>query len=141
MLIHIRNDDELLAIIVKASYSQEKTTFLTEESYSQQLAYMRLSKGKGIMAHVHKKYTRTIQDTLEALIIKKGKMRIDFYDTHKNYLKSHILETGDVILLLLGGHGFEAIEETEFIEVKQGPYAGDNDKVKFSGHQGEKRFE
>jgi hypothetical protein len=33
-----------------------------------------------------------------------------------------------VILLATGGHGFEVLEEIEMIEVKQGPYAGDQDK-------------
>ena len=51
-----------------------------------------------------------------------------FYDDNKTYLKSHILEKGDVILLIEGGHGFEVIEEVEMVEVKQGPYAGDDDK-------------
>jgi len=65
------------------------------------------------------------------LFIKAGKVRLDFYDDEKNYLKSIILEEGDVILLANGGHGFEMLEETEIIEVKQGPYAGEMDKVRF----------
>ena len=65
------------------------------------------------------------------LFIKRGKVRVDFYDEDRNYLKSVILDEGDVILLAHGGHVFEMIEETEIIEVKQGPYAGDMDKVRF----------
>ena len=55
------------------------------------------------------------------------------YETpdEQNYIESHFLETGDVILLSEGGHGFEILEETEMIEVKQGPYAGENDKTRF----------
>ena len=56
---------------------------------------------------------------------------MDFYDNERNYLDSKILEAGDVILLASGGHGFEALEEIEMIEVKQGPYAGDKDKTHF----------
>jgi len=37
-----------------------------------------------------------------------------------------------VILLAFGGHGFEMLAPTEMIEVKQGPYAGDADKTRFS---------
>jgi hypothetical protein len=66
------------------------------------------------------------------LFIKSGKVRVDFYDDDKNYLESRILEKGDVILLAAGGHGFEMIENAEMIEVKQGPYCGDEDKVRFS---------
>jgi hypothetical protein len=36
-----------------------------------------------------------------------------------------------VIVLVSGGHGFEMLEETEMIEVKQGPYTGDADKIRF----------
>jgi hypothetical protein len=43
-----------------------------------------------------------------------------------------VLEGGDVILLASGGHGFEVLEEIEMIEVKQGPYAGDQDKTRFN---------
>jgi hypothetical protein len=68
------------------------------------------------------------------LFIKKGKVRIDFYDNAQNYIDTRTLETGDIILLASGGHGFEMLEQTEMIEVKQGPYAGeDEDKTKFEG--------
>ena len=40
---------------------------------------------------------------------------------------------GDVILLIEGGHGFEVLEEIEMVEVKQGPYAGERDKERFTG--------
>lgn len=39
----------------------------------------------------------------------------------------------DAILLIQGGHGFEVLEEVERIEVKQGPYVGEEDKTRFEG--------
>ena len=48
-----------------------------------------------------------------------------------SFLESRILNQGDVVLLAYGGHGFEMLEDSEMIEVKQGPYAGDMDKVRF----------
>ena len=59
--------------------------------------------------------------------------RVDFYDDIQTYLESRILCGGDVILLVSGGHGFEVLEDIEMIEVKQGPYAGDQDKTKCDG--------
>jgi mannose-6-phosphate isomerase-like protein (cupin superfamily) len=56
----------------------------------------------------------------------------------KNYLESRILNQGDIILLAFGGHGFEMLEPTEMIEVKQGPYAGEQDKTRFEAHLPEK---
>ncbi len=38
-----------------------------------------------------------------------------------------------MILLITGGHGFEVLEEIEMIEVKQGPYSGEDDKTRFQG--------
>jgi hypothetical protein len=69
--------------------------------------------------------------TQEVLYIKSGKVRVDFYDEERNYLESRIVEKGDVILLASGGHGFQMLEDSEMIEVKQGPYCGDEDKVRF----------
>ena len=36
-----------------------------------------------------------------------------------------------MILLCAGGHGFDILEETEMIEIKQGPYVGESDKTRF----------
>jgi predicted nuclease of predicted toxin-antitoxin system len=71
--------------------------------------------------------------TNEVLFIKSGRVRVDFYDDHQNYLESRVLHQGDVLLLATGGHGFEMLEPTEMIEVKQRPYAGDADKTRFVG--------
>jgi hypothetical protein len=58
-------------------------------------------------------------------------VRVDFYGNEKNYLESTLLDAGDVILLAFGGHGFKIIESAEIIEVKQGPYLGEEDKTRF----------
>ena len=63
---------------------------------------------------------------------------MDFYDDNKNYLESRILNKNDVILLSSGGHGFEMLEPSEMIEVKQGPYAGEQDKTRFKSISGDK---
>ena len=75
---------------------------------------------------------RQVQFTKEVLIIKSGRVRVDFYSDTRVYIESRILEAGDVILLAFGGHGFEMLEASEIIEVKQGPYAGDADKTRFA---------
>jgi hypothetical protein len=92
---------------------------------------MHRPKDYQISAHVHNKVSRTVQITQEVLIIKKGTLRVDFYNNNKQYFISHILTDGDIILFATGGHGFKMLEETEIIEVKQGPYAGDLDKTLF----------
>ncbi|HWI41309.1 MAG TPA: hypothetical protein VNX25_07455 [Verrucomicrobiae bacterium] len=131
MLETIVKDGQLLAIILSHCFDEPGVHFFTPNDLSQQLAYMRHPAGKEIPPHVHNPVTREVQYTQEVLFIRRGKLRVDFYDTDRNYLESRILEAGDTILLATGGHGFEVLEEVEMIEVKQGPYAGDQDKTRF----------
>lgn len=133
MLEEIRDRGELLAIIVRSAYDKPGISFFTPNDLSQQLAYMRHPAGKAIAPHVHNPVSRQVHYTQEVLFIKRGRLRVDFYDSSRCYLRSRILEAGDVILLATGGHGFEVLEEIEMIEVKQGPYAGESDKTRFDG--------
>jgi mannose-6-phosphate isomerase-like protein (cupin superfamily) len=135
-LEEIRIDSTLFAIIVRSEFNERGIHFFTENSLSQQLAFMRHPAGKLIDPHVHNPVPREVRLTQEALFIRKGRLRVDFYDTDQRYLESRILGPGDVILLIQGGHGFEVLEEVEMIEVKQGPYVGERDKTRFVGIDG-----
>ncbi|MEE1945135.1 hypothetical protein VRU48_08450 [Pedobacter sp. KR3-3] len=131
MIEQITHHNNLLAIIIRANYKKEGISFFTPGDFSQQLGYMNRAKGYVIDPHVHNLVERKVTLTQEALYVKTGKVRVDFYDDDRTYLESRIVETGDVILLAAGGHGFEMLEDTEMIEIKQGPYCGDEDKVRF----------
>lgn len=133
MIEEIKHNNELFGIIIKNTYKSEGVSFFTPDDFSQQLAYMSHKTGKIIDPHVHNPVTREVRFTQEVLVIKKGKLRVDFYDDGQNYLESRELIEGDVILLAAGGHGFKVIEDVEMIEIKQGPYAGDKDKTRFQG--------
>ncbi len=131
MIEHIKYKDKLLSVIIRTRFEKDGIEFFTPGDFSQQLAYMKRPKDYVIPPHVHNPVPRKVEVTQEVLFIKSGKVRVDFYDDDKNYLESRILDQGDVILLAHGGHGFEMLVESEIIEVKQGPYAGDGDKTKF----------
>jgi mannose-6-phosphate isomerase-like protein (cupin superfamily) len=131
MIQKIIHKDELLAIVIRAGYQNNGIEFFTPDSYSQQLAFMSHPSGKIIAPHLHNPIRREVFLTKEVLFIRKGKLRVDFYSCEKQYLESLILSEGDLILLASGGHGFEALEDLEMYEVKQGPYAGEKDKVRF----------
>lgn len=133
MIDHIVHDGQTLAILLRTSYRSDGIEFFTPQDYSQQLAYMNRPAGYVIPPHVHNTLSRQVQYTQEVLFIKSGKVRVDFYDNDRNYLESRILNPGDVLLLAFGGHGFEMLEQSEMVEVKQGPYAGEADKTRFSG--------
>lgn len=130
---YIKKKEKLLAIVMKKNYTCEGINFITPNEYSQQVAFMHHPVGKVIDAHVHNIVHRNVVLTQEVLFIKKGKLRVDFYDDYEDYLESIVLESGDVMLLVSGGHGFTVLEELEMIEVKQGPYSGELDKKRFSG--------
>jgi hypothetical protein len=128
----IRDHDLILAIIIPHDYQADGINFITPENFSQQLAYMHHPVGKIIQPHVHRPLKREVSYTQEVLVIKRGKLRVDFYNPDQTYLLSRILVPGDTILLALAGHGFEVLEEIEMIEIKQGPYGGgDGDKIRF----------
>jgi mannose-6-phosphate isomerase-like protein (cupin superfamily) len=122
---------KLLAMIIPAEYSAEGIQFFTPNEFSQQLAYMNRPQNYIIAPHVHTPVPRSVDYTLEVLFVRKGKVQVDFFDSNQKYLEKRIIKTGDVILLASGGHGFTMLEPTEMIEVKQGPYAGDKDKIRF----------
>jgi mannose-6-phosphate isomerase-like protein (cupin superfamily) len=131
MIERLENDGVELAIIVRRSFTKDGVEFVTPGTYSQQLGYMKRPAGHIIEPHVHNPVTRQVEFTKEVLFIRSGRVRVDFYSDEQSYLESTILVAGDVILLARGGHGFEMLEETEIIEVKQGPYAGEMDKTRF----------
>ena len=124
-------EDKLLAIIIRAGFRKDGIEFFTPDDFSQQLAYMNRPAGYKISPHVHNRVPREVYYTQEVLLIRKGKVKIIFYDEARTFADTRILEVGDVILLASGGHGFEMIEDTEMIEVKQGPYVGEHDKTRF----------
>ena len=133
---HIRevfSGEILLALILRTEFNKDGINFFTPDNFSQQLGYMKRPTGYIIDPHIHNPVTRKVEYTKEVLFIKSGKVKVDFYDNNKKYLESEILNKGDVILLAYGGHGFKILEEAEIIEVKQGPYAGEQDKTRFKG--------
>lgn len=131
MVEKIEHQDKTLAIIIYNNFNKEGIHFFTNDDSSQQLGYMNRPAGYVINPHIHNPIRREIIWTQEVLFIKSGKIRVDFYDKSKDYVESRILSKGDIILLADGGHGFEMIEQSEIIEVKQGPFCGEADKTRF----------
>ncbi len=132
MIEKVIHSNLTLAIIIRSTYSNDGIEFFTGDNDSQQLGYMNRPKGYEILPHRHNIVQREVRLTQEVLYIKSGKVRVDFYDNEQQYLESRVVATGDVVLLADGGHGFFMLEQSEIIEVKQGPYCGERDKVRFN---------
>lgn len=130
-VIEIISKKKLLALIIKSSFKEKGLKFFVPDKYPQQLGYISRMKGHIITPHIHGPVSRKIRHTQEVLFIRKGALRVDFYDEKKHYVESRIVGAGDVVFLAFGGHGFEFIKNAEIIEVKQGPFFKKIQPVRF----------
>ena len=128
----LKLNNKIIAIIIRAGFSKNGIEFFTPNDFSQQLGYMKREKDYHIEPHIHNAISREVMLTQEVLFIKSGKVRVDFYSDDQEYYESKILNSGDIILLANSGHGIVTLEESEIIEVKQGPYLEEEDKVRFN---------
>ena len=131
MIERIVKDNKLYSIIMRTSYVKDGIDFVTNQEDFLQIGYMNRESGYKIQPHKHNEISRTVSHTQEVLIIKSGKVQVDYYDTENTLFKSVILNKGDLVFLAFGGHGFSMLEKSEIIEVKQGPYIGESDKTRF----------
>jgi len=128
----IEHNGKLVAIIIKKEFSSDDVIFFSPPDFSQQLGYISYKKDHNIKSHFHLEVKRKITLTQEALFVRKGRIQVDLYTEDKEFITSRELKTGDLIFLCSGGHGFKMLEDSEMIEVKQGPYSGkQSDKETF----------
>lgn len=127
----VDHSNVLLAIIIRAEYKKEGIEFFTPHHFSQQLGYMNRPKGYKIEAHTHRIVERKVSVTQEVLVVKSGSIKVRLFGVNQMFVKERILYPGDIILMAKGGHSVEMLEDTELIEVKQGPYT-EADKIRFT---------
>jgi hypothetical protein len=128
----IFSGEQLLAIIVRAQVTTEKKyNFLTDEQSPLQLGVSSYAGGELIPPHVHLRTEVTVATGQEFILVKAGRLRVTLFDAAtREKLSAHELGSGDMILLISGGHGFEVLEPCQIVEVKQGPYLSkEQDKV------------
>ena len=118
----IVEDNIVYAIVINSNYFPEKTEFVTSNEDLQQLGFIVYEAGSQIRPHTHKPIKRIINRTTETLIVKTGKVEYQIYNNKEVLIAKGILNNGDIISLLDGGHGFNIIDDAIMIEVKQGPY-------------------
>ena len=132
MIEKVVHKKKLQALIVRGNYRNRKgVTFFTPNESTQQFGYMKHKKKYVIRPHLHKKRLTKILNTTEVILILKGMLRVDFYTQYEKYLSSKILKKNDIIMLVHGGHGFKVLKDVEMLEIKQGPYSLNKDKIKF----------
>ena len=117
-----------LAYIIRGDKLPDQTTFLTPPEFKQQVGFVVYGLGGVIQRHVH----RALEvGTSEVLVLQKGRCVMDIYNDQRELVATRELRTGDIMLMVGGGHGFRMLEDTVFLEVKQGPYTGVDEKQRF----------
>lgn len=126
---------KIFALIIRSKVQFKKygVNFFTKDEDLIQVGCIKHKKKHKVSSHVHLKKKRVISYCSEVLLIKKGKVKVSFYDEKGVYIrKSRILNKDDIIILFIGGHGFEILKDSKIIEVKQGPYLNRDDKLVFN---------
>jgi mannose-6-phosphate isomerase-like protein (cupin superfamily) len=123
--------DVPLAYIIRSEMNPIETTFLTPPEFKQQVGFVVYPAGGKIQRHVHRSLERHLVGTSEVLIVRRGRCEIDIYNNERELVATRQLHQGDIMLMVDGGHGFRMIEDTVFLEVKQGPYTGLEEKERF----------
>ena len=124
-------NDVPLAFIIRGELLPEKTTFLTPPDFKQQVGFVVYPTGGEIQRHVHRPLKRHLTGTSEVLIVRQGLCEIDIYNDDRELVATRELREGDIMLMVAGGHGFRMLKDTVFLEVKQGPYTGEDEKERF----------
>lgn len=127
----IQADGKPIAIIVRNEFNRPGVSFFSPFEFSQQLGVLIHPAGHEVKAHVHNLIARDVRVTQEVLHIIEGKIEITLFAENKKYITSRLLSRGDTVLLAYGGHGLKILEPSKILEVKQGPYAGVEDKEFF----------
>jgi mannose-6-phosphate isomerase-like protein (cupin superfamily) len=122
---------KVLAYIIRGSDIPPETTFVTPPEANFQAGFVVYPAGGEIARHIHRPSERHIVGTSEVLLVRKGRCEVDIYDEKRRLTATRELKAGDVLVLLSGGHSFRMFEDTAFLEIKQGPYLGLDDKERF----------
>lgn len=123
------HDGEVFALIIYSGKVDEGVQFYTEDEQPLQVGKHCYVGGKIIKPHRHVPVDIELNGPLqEVLYIESGKVEVTFYSCEGEKIDKKILARGDTILLMNGGHGFEFLENTKMLEVKQGPFIPESKK-------------
>ena len=121
----------VLALVMRREYAPDATTFVTAPESGLQVGLITYPAHGTVARHRHHPIERRLTGTPEVLIVRDGRCEADVFDDRGELLATRELSTGDLIVLLGGGHGFRMLDDTVLVEVKQGPYPGVDEKERF----------
>lgn len=118
----------VLAYIIRRMVEAEHTQFPTPPELELQVGLIVYPAGGVVRPHRHAPISRTIERTCEVIVVEKGKCNVDLYNDVRELVATRELTTGDLVIIVSGGHGFRMKEDTVLLEIKQGPYFGEAEK-------------
>ena len=125
----IKHNQQTLAIFISQKNVQPGVKFFTPDVNSLQAGQHSYLKGKIINPHRHQPVKIERLATMQEVIyVTRGKLKVIVYTDEGKKLTEKILLRGDMVVLISGGHGFEMLEDTDFIEIKEGPYNPESKK-------------
>ncbi len=127
----IKDGDLTLAVFIRASTQRDRTEFVTAPDQSMQVGFVVYGADGEIPRHFHRPVERALTGTAEVLVVQKGAAEVSIYSRAKERVATRRVSQGDTMVLVAGGHGFRMSEDTVFLEIKQGPYVGADEKVFF----------
>ena len=130
---NIESDGLLLAKYIPGDSWKEGLSFYSDDKDFIQVGTWKYGEGKNLLAHKHNIVPRNADITQEVIYVKKGKLLAKIYDLNNVFLEELEMRSGDCMIMLRGGHSYTILEDdTEVLEVKNGPYFGaEIDRVRF----------
>ncbi|MBU4484897.1 hypothetical protein KKA47_05710 [bacterium] len=123
----IKHDDNVFAIYIPKNEEVNGLKFITPQDYPFQIGVMEYAEGKSIRTHKHMSFPFDVQTCQEFLYCTKGcNVEVVVYDNDWIEIEKIYLNEGDAILLVDGGHSINLPPHARLLEVKQGPYPGDD---------------
>ncbi len=102
-----------------------RTNIAPDDEFLQAAHILIKEKHHRFKPHIHNEVIRHTNITQEAWIVLNGVIRATYFDVDKSFLCEEILYPGWMTMTFRGGHTYESLEEnTESIEIKLGPYSG-----------------
>lgn len=132
-IIEFKDNGITVAKLVPTDAWQDNLGFYSDDSDFLQVGTWKYNQGKILAKHVHNEAPRTVKRTHEVLFVVSGSLKAKIYNSNEALLTEIIVNTGDFLILMDCGHGYEILEDgTKVLEVKNGPYLGaDIDRKRF----------
>lgn len=112
-------------VAIKISSMGAGSVPVTAQEEVLQVLTLKHPKGRIVSPHSHTPKRRETTVLQECLVVIRGKLRVSLCDESGTALKRIDISAGETCIILSGVHGVEFLEDSEVIEIKNGPYIDD----------------